>query len=206
MKNWYSVFASFYDVSLDGVYREHRSQALRALAVSPGMTVADVGCGTGASFPMLVDATGSSGTVVGVDASAGMLSKAAGRARRNGWQNVVLREAGRGTEATPQAIARELGPVQRVQCFLSLSVIDDWREVFEQWWSVLAPGGRFVVADVYNPKPGPYGRVVELVSRATLARRSWEALAERSSDFALDWQPSSWVLGGRFFVASGSKP
>jgi SAM-dependent methyltransferase len=134
-----------------------------------------------------------------------MLAKARGRARRNGWENVVLREVGAGVEATPQGITRELGPVQRVQCFLSLSVIDAWREVLDQWWSVLAPGGRFVIADVYNPKPGPYARVVELISRATLTRRSWEPLAERSPDFALEWQPSSWVLGGRFFVASGSK-
>lgn len=199
---WYDVFANFYDASLDGVYREHRQQALQALAPQAGMTVVDVGCGTGASFPALVSAVGPTGKVIGVDASAGMLNKAETRAAKNGWQNVVLRDALR---QTPEQIAQELGPIHRVHCFLSLSVIDTWREVLEGWWQALEPGGRFVIADVHNPSPGMHARLVELVSRATLSRRSWEPLASRSLDFALEWQPSSWTLGGQFFVACGSK-
>ena len=62
-----------------------------------------------------------------------------------------------------------------------------------------------MIADVHNPKPNAHARLVELISRATLTRRSWEPLASRCSDFALEWQPSSWTLGGKFFVASGTK-
>ena len=201
---WYDVFANFYDASLDATYRDHRQQALRALALQPGMTVVDVGCGTGASLPVLVPAVGPSGRVVGVDASAGMLEKARARARRNGWENVELRQVG--SDHTPEAIARELGTLDRVHCFLSLSVIDTWREVLDGWWQVLAPGGRFVIADVHNPKPGAYARLVEVIASASLPRKSWEPLAERCEDFALEWQESSWSLGGKFFVASGTKP
>jgi demethylmenaquinone methyltransferase/2-methoxy-6-polyprenyl-1,4-benzoquinol methylase len=203
---WYDVFASFYDASLDATYREHRQQALRALAVQPGMTVVDVGCGTGASLPVLVSAVGPTGRVVGVDASSGMLQKAQARVRRNGWDNVVLREVAPDSDHTPDAIARELGVVQRVHCFLSLSVIEAWREVLDGWWQVLAPGGRFVIADVHNPRPGPYAKLVELIASASLPRKSWEPLAQRCADFALDWQESSRSLGGKFFVASGTKP
>lgn len=201
---WYDVFSNFYDSSLDATYREHRKQALRALAVQPGMTVVDVGCGTGASLPGLVPAVGPTGRVIGVDASAGMLEKARARARRNGWENVELRRVG--ADHTPAAIARELGTPARVHCFLSLSVIGTWREVLDGWWQVLAPGGRFVIADVHNPKPGPYAKLVELIASASLPRKSWEPLAERCEDFALQWQESSWTLGGKFFVASGTKP
>lgn len=203
---WYNTFASFYDASLDGVYREHRKQAVDALAPNPGATVVDVGCGTGASFPLLVQATGAQGKVVGVDASPGMLKRARARARRHGWNNVVLREVGNDPEASPEAIAKELGPIQRVHCFLSLSVIDDWQTVLEQWWTLLAPAGRMVIADVHNPSPGPYARFVELISRATLSRESWQPLKASAEPFSLQWQPSSWTLGGRFFVACGTKP
>jgi demethylmenaquinone methyltransferase/2-methoxy-6-polyprenyl-1,4-benzoquinol methylase len=200
---WYDVFANFYDASLDGAYREHRQQALRALAPQPGMTIVDVGCGTGASLPVLVPAVGPSGRVVGVDASSGMLSKAQARVRRNGWPNVQLREVG---QTTPAAIAGELGTIQRVHCFLSLSVIDAWQDVLEAWWQVLEPGGRLVIADVHNPEPEPYAKLVELIANATLPRKSWEPLAQRSEGFALEWQQSSRLLGGKFFVASGTKP
>jgi demethylmenaquinone methyltransferase/2-methoxy-6-polyprenyl-1,4-benzoquinol methylase len=201
---WYDVFANFYDASLDATYREHRQQALRALALQPGMTVVDVGCGTGASLPVLVPAVGATGRVVGVDASPGMLQKAQARIRRNGWDNVEVRQVG--SDHTPEAIARESGAIQRVHCFLSLSVIDAWREVLDGWWQVLEPGGRFVIADVHNPKPGPYAKLVQVIASASLPRKSWEPLAERCEDFALEWQKSSWTLGGKLFIASGSKP
>lgn len=200
---WYDAFANFYDASLDGTYRAHRQQALAALAAQPGMTIVDVGCGTGASLPALVPAVGPTGRVIGVDASPGMLKKAEARVRRNGWQNVELRRVG--NDHTPEAIARELGTLDRVHCFLSLSVIDGWREVLDGWWKVLTPGGRFVIADVHNPSPGPYAKLVELIASATLPRKSWEPLAEHCQDFKLDWQESSWSLGGKFFVASGTK-
>ena len=197
---WYDAFANFYDASLDNTYREHRKQALAALAPEPGMTIVDVGCGTGASLPGLVEAVGPSGRVIGVDASPGMLRKAEARVRRNGWKNVQLREVG--SEHAPES----LGRIDRVHCFLSLSVIDTWQDVLASWWQVLAPGGRFVIADVHNPKPGLYAKLVEVIASASLPRKSWEPLAERCQDFALAWQESSWSLGGKFFVASGSKP
>lgn len=200
---WYDAFANFYDASLDGTYREHRQQALAALAPQPGMTIIDVGCGTGASLPVLVATVGPTGRVVGVDASPGMLRKAEARVRRNSWQNVQLRRVG--SDHTPEAIARELGQIDRVHCFLSLSVIDAWQDVLSGWWQVLAPGGRFVIADVHNPAPGAYAKLVEVIASASLPRKSWEPLAERCRDFNLAWQQSSWSLGGKFFVASGSK-
>ena len=199
---WYDAFASFYDAALDGTYRTHRQAALAALSLAPGMTVVDVGCGTGASFPLLTAAVGTQGRVVGVDASSGMLRKAAARVRRAGWQNVQLLEVG---AADPQPWATRIGRIDRVQCFLSLSVIPDWERVLNDWLDALAPGGKLVIADVYNPTPGPYAKLVELTARADITRRSWEMLQARAADFELSWQPSSWALGGKFFIACGGR-
>lgn len=56
--SWYDIFSSFYDSMLDSSYRKHRHVACEALEITPGMTVVDVGCGTGASFSNLVQAVG----------------------------------------------------------------------------------------------------------------------------------------------------
>ncbi|MBL4687152.1 MAG: methyltransferase domain-containing protein [Nannocystaceae bacterium] len=202
---WYDLFASFYDLMLDGVYRRHRAQAATALQLVPGMTVVDVGCGTGASFDALVAAVGPTGRVIGIDASAGMLRKAARRAQRNGWDNIELVEIKvDDPEATKQTL-RTLGEVDRVLCFLSLSVIEGWAAVLTEWFRRMTPRGRLVIADVHNAKPGLYGRYVQVVSQATLTRKSWEPLEAMASDFELAWQPSSWMLGGQLFIAAGSR-
>ncbi|MCP4503736.1 MAG: hypothetical protein GY822_27735 [Deltaproteobacteria bacterium] len=78
--------------------------------------------------------------------------------------------------------------------------------MLDEWFSALAPGGRLVIADVHNPSPGFYARGVEFISRGTLSRQAWPSLEAMSDDFKLEWQESSCVLGGQFFVASGAKP
>src|SRR3990172_4308941 len=56
--------------------RPARAAAVKRLAVQPGETVIDLGCGTGLSLRLLVDAVGPDGRVTGVDASPDMLARA----------------------------------------------------------------------------------------------------------------------------------
>lgn len=200
---WYDLFSTFYDAALERPYLAHRQQALDALAPGPGMTVVDVGCGTGASFPLLAAAVGPQGRVIGIDASPGMLGRARRRVQRNRWQNVELWECDAQTRQLPQEIAQRAGRIDRVLCFLSSSVITDFEQTFERWFDVLVPSGRFVIADVHHPAPNMFGRLVELVSRGRLQRRSWQLLERNATSFNLEWQKSSWRLGGQFYVASG---
>jgi demethylmenaquinone methyltransferase/2-methoxy-6-polyprenyl-1,4-benzoquinol methylase len=60
------------------------------LALKPGDTVLDVACGTGLSFPLLEEAIGPSGHVVGVELSPEMAALARARIVRAGWRNVDL--------------------------------------------------------------------------------------------------------------------
>ena len=201
---WYDKFANFYDLCLDKTYVEHRHQAADALQLREGMSVVDVGCGTGASFPSLMAGIGEHGRLIGVDASPGMLKKAKARSRRMGWDNVELLEVELGDVEKRRTMREEIGSIDRVLCFLSLSVIDAYEEVLDEWFNALAPGGRLVIADVHNSSPGIYARLVEFISRATLNRQVWLPLARESDEFKLEWQQSSWVLGGEFFLASGA--
>ncbi len=73
--------------------RQFRAVAVKRLALQPGDAVIDLGCGTGLSLPLLVDAVGPGGQVIGVDASPHMLARARRRVEAAGWRGVELVEA-----------------------------------------------------------------------------------------------------------------
>lgn len=71
----------------------YRAAAVRRLRLAEGDVVIDVGCGTGLSFPLLREAVGPKGLIVGIEQSPHMISRARQRVIDNGWQNVSLIEA-----------------------------------------------------------------------------------------------------------------
>jgi demethylmenaquinone methyltransferase/2-methoxy-6-polyprenyl-1,4-benzoquinol methylase len=73
---------------------DYRRQAVELLNLKKGDRVVDLGCGTGLSFPHIVDAIGPEGHLTGVDMTAGMLACARERCDRAGWDNVELGPVG----------------------------------------------------------------------------------------------------------------
>jgi demethylmenaquinone methyltransferase/2-methoxy-6-polyprenyl-1,4-benzoquinol methylase len=70
-----------------------RRDAVRRLGLVPGGSVLEVGCGSGANFPFLLEAVGSTGQVVGVDLSPEMIAAARTRVQRRGWSRIRLIES-----------------------------------------------------------------------------------------------------------------
>jgi len=66
-----------------------RRAAVAALALKPGEIVFDVGCGTGATLPLLAEAVGPDGHVVGIEQSPEMLALARSRVARLGLSRRV---------------------------------------------------------------------------------------------------------------------
>ena len=95
IREGYDAWARVYDwfaratASVGGV----RAACVDALALAPGDTVVEFGCGPGVNLPALRDAVGPTGRVVGVDVSPRMLGRAARLVDRRGWENVALVEA-----------------------------------------------------------------------------------------------------------------
>ncbi len=85
----YRRHASRYDASAQRTMRL-RLRTINKLALQPGDRVLDVASGTGLSFPILRQAVGASGQVIGVDISPEMMSLAQQRVSLAGWDNIVL--------------------------------------------------------------------------------------------------------------------
>jgi ubiquinone/menaquinone biosynthesis C-methylase UbiE len=71
-------------------FQHWRELLVKKLAVQPGDTILDVGCGTGLCFSGLQQKIGPAGTIVGIDAAQHMLDIATSRATDNHWHNVHL--------------------------------------------------------------------------------------------------------------------
>lgn len=198
---WYDFFSNFYDASLEPLYRDARLEAVRALELSPGQTVLDLPCGTGASFAPMISALAGSGRLVGVDASAGMLRRAK---ERYGDEPLVQLMQSTAETLTLDRLGAAKG-VDRLHIFLGLSTFPAWESTFDRLFDLLAPGGRCVVVDVHSAKPSFQGHMVNLVARAEIQRRTWEPLEKRAQGFTRVELPSKPQVGGQLFLASGVK-
>jgi ubiquinone/menaquinone biosynthesis C-methylase UbiE len=65
-----------------GRERAFREQILRLVALAPGLSVLDIGCGTGTLALAAARHVGPAGTVTGIDASSQMIARAAWKASR----------------------------------------------------------------------------------------------------------------------------
>ena len=84
----YVWLLSRYPNFLASFIRPLREVAVRHLCLEPGSRVLDVGCGTGSSFPFLVQAVGPDGEVVGVEISPDLAGIARKRIEQEEWNNV----------------------------------------------------------------------------------------------------------------------
>lgn len=196
---WYDVFSYFYDTALERQYARARGVAAEALDLRDGSVVLDLPTGTGASLPPLVSGVGATGRVVGVDLSEGMVARARDRVARAGWTNVDLHV---GDVVQPPPVAG----YDRLHVFLGMSVFPDPERAFATLWGGLAPGGRCVIVDVYNERPGVQGKMVEWIARADVRRRSWERLSAVGAGFERRVIQDQAEDGGEMWLATATKP
>lgn len=155
----YERFAPVYDF-LSGehpVYRAGRLRGIRDLQLTPGMTVLDVGCGTGLNFDPIEHEVGPHGRIIGLDNSPAMLTQARHRADRNGWTNVTLIQAD-ATAATPESVSGQGSTngsaptrVDAAIATYSLSVMSDPARAWNTIVRFLEPGAQVCVVDMQRP-------------------------------------------------------
>lgn len=196
----YDRIARFYSTlePLYLIFPPARRRAVTALGLKAGDTVLEIGAGTGRNFPYLIDAVGPSGTVIGVDASPGMLAEARKLIERRGWSNVQLLQQ----DATQLEVGRD---VDGVLFSLSYSVLPEPRPALARAWERLRPSSRVVVMDAGLTEGGlwrllaPIARLLVKYAPGDAYSDPWTDLAEYGS------VETKRFLLGFFYVSSVAK-
>lgn len=218
----YDALARFYDLGDRWLSRpfarigQLRAATVERLALGTGDSVLDIGCGTGLNLPLLAEAVGPTGRVVGLDYSEGMLREARRRVEANGWDNVELVQ---GDAALLEGVG---GPFDAVMSTWALGIVDDLPSALERAVDVLEPRGRLAILDFRSTQAerGLRRRFVDPVLHKLLL---WSGIdtAEDLDDerFQMRWEGGKRYLrealvdvgeeanvGGTGFVLWGTKP
>lgn len=180
------------------IFPPARRRAVAALELKPGDTVLEIGAGTGRNFPYLIEAVGLSGTVIGVDASPGMLAEARKLIERRGWSNVELLQQ----DATQLEVDRE---VDGVLFSLSYSAMPEPRPALARAWERLRPSSRVVILDAGLTQGGPW-RLLAPIARLLVKYAPGDAYSDPWKDLA-SYGPveTKRFLLGFFYVSAVTK-
>jgi ubiquinone/menaquinone biosynthesis C-methylase UbiE len=137
---FYGRWADLYDriATAPGVGRWRR--AVAEAVASPGDTVVEMGCGTGANLPYLRECVGPEGRVIGLDITPELLDRARGRAVE--YDNVGVLRA----DATRPPFGGDDGIDAIVGSFVC-GMFEDPASVVDDWCDVVGAGGRVGVLE-----------------------------------------------------------
>ena len=154
---FYDRISSAYDLIADAGEHRCRARGLEALAVRQGERALEIGFGTGHALVALATAVGDSGSVSGVDISAGMERVARRRLRDAGLEDRV-ELAVAAVPPLPYEDARF--DVASLSFTLELFPIDQTPEVLGEVQRVLRPGGRLGIVAMADTPEGRHESVL----------------------------------------------
>jgi len=114
-------------------------RTVAALGLTPGLTVVDLCCGTGASALPAARAVGPTGRVTGVDISPGLIAVARTRAAQAGLHQATFEC----TDVTH--VDQPPASVDAVIAVFGLFFVDDMPALLRRAWHWLAPGGAMAI-------------------------------------------------------------
>ncbi|PCJ89242.1 MAG: arsenite S-adenosylmethyltransferase [Thiotrichaceae bacterium] len=178
----------------------------RAIAsIQPGETILDLGSGGGFDCFLAAAETGETGQVIGIDMTPTMISKARNNAEKGQYNQVEFRLG----EIEHMPVANDTVDVIISNCVINLS--PDKKQVFNEAFRVLKPGGRLAISDVvastelpdeirddlalYSGCMAGASQISEL--RSILQNNGFEKInispKDESKDFIKDWAPGRGV-------------
>jgi S-adenosylmethionine-diacylgycerolhomoserine-N-methlytransferase len=164
-----------YDLSRK-FYLLGRDRLILALALEPGASICEIGCGTGRNLVALARRYPQA-RIYGIDASAEMLKTARRRIAREALEDRARLALCLAEELDPSAAFGLAEPFDAVMFSYTLSMIPSWESALEQAVKLLKPDGLLAVVDFSGQR--------RLPSWFRLLLRRWLALFEVRPQAAL---------------------
>jgi demethylmenaquinone methyltransferase/2-methoxy-6-polyprenyl-1,4-benzoquinol methylase len=196
----YDVLAAPYDW-IDG--RRLVRRAVAELGLAPGDTAVALGTGTGWSLPLLAEAVGPNGRVVGVDLSEGMLRRARARVEQAGvGDRVDLMVADMRTADLP-------ADTSGVLAAFSAEMVTDHQQLVDHLRRQLPAGARIAFAGLREPEAWPDWLVrLGIAANRIFGTRPlhrdmapWQPLLDHLDDTTYEQD-----FGGAVYLAVGTVP
>jgi len=149
----YNRLSRWYDMIAGSTEKKYRDWGLEKLSAQPGEKVLEIGFGTGHCLVALAKAVGSTGRVIGVDISDGMLAIAQGRLQQEGLNERV--ELHLGDAAKLDFL--EADSLDGVFMSFTLELFDNPEipRVLQECHHILKSGGRLAVVSMTKTNPPP---------------------------------------------------
>lgn len=135
----YNAAADHFDDEPLSFWARHGSGTVERLALRPGATVLDVGCGTGASALPAAERVGPAGRVIGVDLAEGLLARGRAKATERGFRNIEFRTGDMAQLGYPD------GHFDAVICVFAIFFLPDMARQVAELWRMVRPGGQLAI-------------------------------------------------------------
>jgi len=123
--------------------RQSEQDLWQAAGITPGATVADIGCGPGALFPAIMDAIGPGGRLIGVDGNAGTVASAQAMIDAHVWRNATVQVGQAEATGLPDGSA----DVAMVRHVLGHNGPTE-QQIVDHLAALVRPGGHLYLVDV----------------------------------------------------------
>lgn len=135
----YNAAADHFDDGPLAFWDRYGRRTVERLALAPGSSVLDVGCGSGASAIPAALAVGPSGRVIGIDLAQRLLDIARAKAAAQNLRNIEFQRA----DMTSLSYADD--SFDAVVCVFAIFFVPDMVRQVRELWRVVRPGGKLAI-------------------------------------------------------------
>src|SRR5947209_3572540 len=173
----YNAAADHFDDEALGLWAKYGGRTVERLALQPGASVLDVGCGTGASAIPAAEQVGPKGKVIAADLADRLLEIARRKAASRRLENIEFRLGDMESLGYPDQ------HFDAVICVFAIFFVPDVAKQIRELWRMMRPSGQLAITTwgprVWEPgSTGWWSAVKELRPDLHASFNPWDRIAE----------------------------